>query len=215
MGWFPTTIHYTAIEPRVAGVHMTMEEKVRLAHINRMHEERSVRQNKLRVKRALMEQYKKGIIDSEMFLQLAARMEEITDDLMALGNATGVVLGKKYVCGKLDREDFEAIKCDLVPASKEDEEKYVDELFKRRKERLKGFREHLARDLNVCQKCHRDGNFFSPLHELEEMILCKSCIELYERNKYFTGFRGEHIECDPIEIEVDTEPTCRPITSDS
>ena len=194
MGWLTTT-HYTSIEPRVAGVHMTLEEKVRLAHINRMREEKSVRQNKLRVKRALMDQYKKGIIDSDTFLQLAARM----------------VLGKKYVCGKLDRDDFEAIKCDLIPASKEDEERLVYELFERRKERLRGFRGHLAHDLNVCQKCHRDGNFFSPLQELEEMILCKNCIELYERNKYFTGYRGEHIECDATEIEEDTQPVCRPI----
>ena len=123
MGWLTTT-HYTSIEPRTAGVHISLEEKVRLAHINRMREEKSVRQNKLRVKRALTDQYKKGIIDADTFLQLASRMEEITDDLMAFGNSTGVVLGKKYVCGKLDRDDFEKIKCDLIPASKEDEEKY-------------------------------------------------------------------------------------------
>ncbi len=213
MGWLTSTNRYTSVEPRIKGVRLSMEEKVRLARMDTMNEARAVRRNKMKIKRALVSQYRRGLIDSDTFLQLAARMEEITDDLMTMGNTTGVVLGKKYVCGSLDKDDFEKIKCDLVPASREDEEQYVHALFAKRKARLTAFREHLTGDLNVCQKCHRDSNFLSPLRELDEMILCKSCLEYYERNKYFTGFEGVYISCDPCEIDMDTEPTCHPVAS--
>jgi|GEM_PF-4451731 len=170
-------------------------------------EDATIKRRKKRIKAALKEQLAIGKIDRARYNSLKKRMNDISDELVVFGESAGVILGTKYVCGVLDKEDFDQIKCDFLPVDLEEEKSQIISEIEKRKESLRVFKEVCSHDKNVCQKCHCDKGLFSSLKKVEGMKLCNSCFNVYEKHKHFDGYHGKYIIASPTEIDEDTTPT--------
>ena len=168
-------------------------------------EDAAILRRKREIKGALKEQLKIGKIGRKEFNILKKRMNDVSDDLVAFGSSAGIILGKKYVCGVIDKEDFEQIKCDLLPASLEEEKEYVISEIEKHKESLSMFKQVCTHDEHVCQKCHRDKLFYMKFKEAEGIKLCGGCYEIYKKHKNYSGYYGRYIISKPCKIDEESK----------
>lgn len=144
---------------------------------------------------ALRQEYASGKITQEKFNELKIRENDISLELLILGKSAGAALAKRYVCGKIDKPEFEQIKKEILPAGYFVERNMLLEGFLSRQKALAGFRQQCnpAEEEGICQKCGVKKGFFKPVNSYDNLLLCGKCKEALEIFKNYPGFKGEYI----------------------
>ena len=165
----------------------TREEEKFQRKIQKIEEKRE------KVREALNNDYAAGKINKEQFTTFSERIGDITDELIVFGKAVGVTLGKRYVCGKIDKVEFENLRSAIVPHELYTEKDIVVLDIKKIQQNILDFKESCLSDEGVCQKCNKLKGLLRPLHEVDAMILCGSCLREYKKSKQYNGFTGDYI----------------------
>ena len=63
-----------------------------------------------KVHMALKNDFAAGKLSKEEYDKLESRMDDVTDELLVFGKTPAVTLAKKYVCGKIDKEQFDVVR---------------------------------------------------------------------------------------------------------
>ncbi len=160
-----------------------------------------IKDKKEKIKEALNNEYAAGKISSDQYALLSKRMEDISDELIIFGKVAGVTVGKRYVCGKIEKEEFEKLRSELVPAELYRERDLVLSQVGAIQKNITDFKKSCVQKDGFCSKCSKPKGLFRHLKEIDGMIVCGACTKNYEKLKYYNGFRGTYITANPCEVE--------------
>ncbi len=108
MEWIKTDIYNK--NPRKFSKNSNVVDEVKSALTSyTKREDAAIERRKKRIMEALRRKFSAGKISRSEYESLKKRMKDISDELVVFGNSAGVILGKKYVCGTLSKEDFNQI----------------------------------------------------------------------------------------------------------
>lgn len=164
-----------------------------------------VNESKEKIRVALNDEYAKGKIDDRLYSGLLNRIPEVSDELIIFGKTAGVTLGKRYVCGKIDKDEFEKIRGEIVPAGLDAERKDIIQDIEEIKNNIKDFRDSCKKSQDLCNKCGKKKGFFRSLKEVDGMILCGGCISDYKKVSRYSGFSGEYLKLEPCLISDNSD----------
>ncbi|PCJ22005.1 MAG: hypothetical protein COA96_14995 [SAR86 cluster bacterium] len=153
---------------------------------------------------AVRELYAKGKITEEEYRELEKRKEDVQLDLIIFGKAAGVALGKRYICGKIDKKEFERIKDELLPVGYVDEKIGFEDALKHIKSDTESFKQRCSTESeeNICQKCGNKGSWFKKIHQYFELSLCGKCKSELKRIRTYPMFDGEYIAIESFIVGV-------------
>ncbi|MFN4247265.1 MAG: hypothetical protein ACK4EY_06055 [Flavipsychrobacter sp.] len=155
---------------------------------------------------ALKNDYAAGKINSDEYDRLSLRISDITYELLVFGKAAAVTLGKRYLCGKIEKEEFESLRNELVPAPVYKEMETISYKVDLIKSSITAFKESCKNTITTnCMKCEKQKSFFRSLHIIDNLRLCSSCTRAYKNIKTFDGFNGIYLLVQPCLINSDTE----------
>lgn len=152
----------------------------------------------------LKEQYAAGKMDEAKYHELLARDSEITIDLIVFGRNAGLKLSARYLSGQIDHEQFEKYKEEIL-GQPEVEKTAIINNINECIDRLKEF-VALARTPKFqtgCNYCGKPKGFFSPLSQVEDMVLCGKCKGALAGYRSFKGYEGDYYRAEPCEIALD------------
>lgn len=152
----------------------------------------------------LKEQYAAGKIDKATYEKLAVRDSEITKDIVIFGRGSGVKLAERYVLGKLSSEEFENLKNELL-GDAEAEKDLIFEEYKMVASRVNDFVEKVRGNKSgtQCNNCNKPKKFFSPLSNVSDFMLCRSCHTDYKSICRYEGKNGAYYVAEASVIDPD------------
>jgi len=150
---------------------------------------------------ALNNDYAAGKIDRAEYEILSKRLSDVTDELLVFGKSAAVTLAKRYVCGKIDENQFAEMKSEFIPDQLEEEQRVISSQVNKKQEALRAFHEACTTKHDRCHKCSKEKGFFTPLYQTDGHFLCGKCREELNQIKYFAGFNGSYILAEPCYIE--------------
>lgn len=159
-----------------------------------------IEESREKIKTALNNDYAAGKINDGEYVNLTKRMDDISDELIVFGKSAGVTLGKRYVCGKIDNDQFTQMSSEFIPTELYKERDSILSIIKEKQDNLIKFKDTCNNLSNVCQKCNQDKSFLKPLHKIDDFNLCGKCLRNYKNIKEYNGFDGNYLIADPISI---------------
>jgi hypothetical protein len=200
MGWRGTIKSINAAHNRIV-----REDERRIRHQEKEADKYSKKVEKIedareKIKLALDNEYAAGRVGDKEYEQLRERMKDISDELLVFGKSAGVTLGKRYVCGKIDHNQFIEMLHEFVPVELYGEKASVIKEVKKRQEDLLQFRSTCIQETDICQKCSKAKGLFRSLYNNDGIMLCNKCTEEYKSLKIYRGFDGIYLAADPCEI---------------
>jgi hypothetical protein len=129
-------------------------------------------------------------------------MQDITDELLVFGKAAGTALGKRYVCGKIDKVEFEKLRAALVPVGVYQEKKLIESQIKKSQNEIEEFKKSCSASPNICSKCKKPKKFFSWLRVEDGLLLCGKCRRELAILKHYDGFNGVYVVSNPCEVQA-------------
>lgn len=159
-----------------------------------------IEESKEKIKTALNNDYAAGKINDEEYVNLTKRMDDISDELIVFGKSAGVTLGKRYVCGKIDHDQFTQMSSEFIPAELYDEKNLILSEIKRKQENLMMFKDACNHLPDICQHCSQPKSFLKPLHKIDDFNLCGKCLRDYKNITEYKGFEGDYLIADPFSI---------------
>jgi len=152
---------------------------------------------------ALDDEYAKGKIDKKLYEEFTSRKQDITVDLLALGKAPFVSLAKRYITGKISRNEYMDILKSIIPNDYFEEKEKIFHDLEKAKNNLKLFHDNCNITVeNECQKCGKKKSIFSVLKIRDSLILCSKCIYNLETLKKYKGFNGNYFNVEPVKLEL-------------
>lgn len=152
----------------------------------------------------LKEQYAAGKIDQSRYDDLAARDVEITEDLVVFGRGAGVKLGERYILGKIEKEEFENLKKELLGEVIAERDqfasehtasvKYIDDFI--------AYSRSNASDA-TCNFCGKEKKFYRPLLTVLNFKLCLSCKMNYSNMLKVPSKNGRYYTVESYRINPD------------
>lgn len=163
-----------------------------------------IEESKEKVLSAPKNDYAAGKISDDQYKSLKERMNDISDELIMFGKTPAVTLGKKYLCGKIDKEQFDAVRTELVPKALDQEKNDILSVVSKKQENVKSFKKACKHTKeNICQKCGQPKKLLKPLRKVDEILLCNSCSREYKNITHYEGFDGVYLTAEPCEISDD------------
>jgi hypothetical protein len=200
MGWKGTLRSINAVSNRIAK-EQERNTRLRAKEVEKLSKKiEKLRDQKEKVKEALNNEYASGKIQSDRYKLLSSRMEHITDELIVFGKTAGVTLGKRYVCGKIEKEDFDKLCSELVPKGLYEERDLILSQAKLVQKNTEDFRGSCKSIPEQCNKCLKPKGFFRHLKKIDNITLCNKCSNNYGKLKYYSGFQGVYLIAKPCEV---------------
>lgn len=155
---------------------------------------------------ALKNQYATGKITKAVYDGLARRDSDVTIDLMIFGRSAGVKLAERYVIGKIDNNEFEALKNEIL-GEPEAEKDSIIESYKTVVKYVNDFVEKARsqKSNEQCNNCNKQKKFFSPLYTISDFKLCGSCRRHFNRISSYPGFTGQYYASESSTIDPDAK----------
>lgn len=153
-----------------------------------------------KVEESLKTELASGKVSSVEYDSLLKRMEDITDELLVFGKAAGTALGKRYVCGKIDKAEFEKLRAALVPAELYQEKSLIESQIKKMQNEVEEFKKNCSASENACSKCKKPKKFFRWLRVVDGLLLCRKCERELTDLKHYAGFNGVYVVTNPCEV---------------
>lgn len=153
-----------------------------------------------KVEESLKTELASGKVKSTEYGSLLKRMEDITDELLVFGKSAGTALGKRYVCGKIDKAEFEKLRVALVPAGLYQEKSLIESQIKKIQNEIEEFKKNCSATENACSKCKKPKKFFRWLRVEDGLLLCGRCRQELDDLKKYAGFNGVYVVTNPCEV---------------
>ncbi len=201
MGWKGTIRSINAIDNRITREAKRRERKDQ-KEIDKLQKKIiKLKDNREKILMSLKNDYASGKVSETEYKDLAGRMSDISDELIIFGKTPGVTLGKNYICGKIDKKEFENIRLELVPRELDAEKDFILSCIKTKQEKLILFKDSCNKiEENICQKCGQSKKFFKPLQTIDNITLCGSCTREYKSLILYEGFEGVYLTVEPFKI---------------
>lgn len=200
MGWKGTIKSISAASNRAAREEERLSRKLEREEEKIRKKLAKLDDSKEKIENALKSDYASGKIDNEKYQGLLGRSTDISDELIVFGKSAGITLGKRYVCGKIGKEEFEKISLELIPADLDKEKDLIIGQIGRLQKDLGEFKRSCSDSLTHCQKCSMQKGVFRPLRKFDKLILCGKCLSEYKAIKNYNGFEGVYLIADPCEV---------------
>jgi len=150
---------------------------------------------------ALQDLYAKGKMTEDEYKQLQERQGDIKPTLIIFGKAPGVSLAKRYITGKIEKEEFEKIQNELLPSDLGEEEELILKIIGERQSEIQSFHDSCnSKEEKICQKCSKKGGFFSKIRPFRGKSLCSGCRSKIEDIHNFPGHSGVYFDVDAFEV---------------
>ncbi len=153
-----------------------------------------------KVEESLKTELASGKVSGTEYDSLLKRMEGVTDELLVFGKAAGIALGKRYVCGKIDKIEFEKLRAVLVPAELYQEKSLIESQIKEIQIEIEEFKKSCSTLENACSKCKKPKKFFRWLRVEDGLLLCRRCRKELSDLKHYAGFNGVYVVTNSCEI---------------
>ncbi len=155
----------------------------------------------------LKDLYAKGKVNQEEYDALMKRKDDIKWNLIVFGKTSGISLAKRYICGKIDVEEFQKMQTELLPNDLIAEEQRILESVNDRQKNIQAFYSACNNEeQELCQKCGKKGNFFFRIKQLREQNLCGSCRSELENLHNYPGYNGIYFTARACEVHQKEKP---------
>lgn len=183
------------------------EQKYLIKEQNKLNKKvQIIEERRDKIVQALKNDYAAGKINTDEYNSLFKRESDITYELLVFGKAAAVTLGKRYLCGKIDKKEFESLRDELVPADLYIERHIISSRIDLIKSSIKIFQDNCKNVIPInCMKCGKQKNFFRRLSNIDGLRLCSSCKKAYKNIKTFEGYNGNYLFVKPCLVNRDTE----------
>jgi hypothetical protein len=152
---------------------------------------------------SLNDQLAKGKIDNASYTKLLKRKNDIGLDLIVFGKTPAVAAAKRYICGKIEKDEFEKICSSIVPPNIIEEQLEIKNAYQKLLDEISKFKKSCNQNhTNVCQKCGKEKSLFNPLKTVEHLILCGKCKRELNQLINFKGVTGEYFFVEPQKILI-------------
>ncbi|MFC1615777.1 hypothetical protein ACFL21_01440 [Patescibacteria group bacterium] len=151
---------------------------------------------------SLKDLFAKGKIDKKEYGELLKREAEISLDLLVFGKTAAVSAAKRYICGKIDKLEFEALCKIIIPAEVVKEKQEIADNYVQFIENIKKFVELCEVQENQCHKCGKKKGIFSPLTNFEGLKLCGKCKKEFKSLLNHKGVNGIYFYVTPHIISL-------------
>lgn len=146
--------------------------------------------------------YASGKIDKNSYQKLKLRQSDIGLDLIALAKTPGVTLAKRYITGKIDKDEFESMQKDLLPAELFEEKENIKKATGAITKELEKFRKDCKEAIvDTCQHCGTKKAFLRPIKTEDGLQLCGGCRSKLLKIQKYKGFSGKYLTVAPIRVK--------------
>ncbi len=150
---------------------------------------------------ALEDEYAKGKIDKNKFVELKERKIDICMEYIIIGKSPFINLAKRYITGKIEHDEFDQISRDILPPEMFEEKNIIANETNEKMEAMKIFRSECKDNVEgQCQKCAKPKSFFSPLNSKCGLRLCKKCNKELNAIKHYGGYNGEYYNTASLDL---------------
>lgn len=155
---------------------------------------------------ALKNLYATGKITKAVYEDLAKRDSDVTIDLMIFGRGAGIKLAERYVLGKINNDEFETLKNEIL-GEPEAEKDSIVEGYKVVVKGVSDFVEKVRQQKSdeQCNNCGKQKKFFSPLSTVSDFKLCGSCKKQFNHMCAYQGFNGQYYSSESSTINPDVK----------
>lgn len=159
-----------------------------------------------KIQDSLADLYAKGKVTKKKYEQLKKREKDIDITLIVFGKTPGVSLAKRYICGKIDKKEFDEVCKEIIPSELYGEKEELMNQYEQRCNDLEEFRKSCnSKTDGQCQKCERQKGIFCWLKEVDGLVLCGKCAKVYKTIQNYPGYDGEFFESSPKMINDDNK----------
>ena len=150
-----------------------------------------IEEKRTRITEALNDFFARGKINKETYLKLLERENDITLDLLVFGKSAAVSAAKRYICGKIEKDEFEELCNSFIPSDVfKEKQKIIDE-YNNLVEAIKNFKNQCDHKIeNECRKCGKRKGLFSPISDIDGLKLCGKCKRELNSLLNYKGFDG-------------------------
>lgn len=166
-------------------------------------------EKKAKITDSLNDLFAKGKIDKKEYEKLLKRESEIAFDLLVFGKTAATSAAKRYICGKVDKEEFQAICETIIPSEVSEEKQEIIEGYDQLLEEIKDFVKSCRAQENQCHKCSKKKGIFRPLSDIGNMKLCKKCKKELNKLLNHKGMNGTYFYVSPHMISLDEIEDCQ------
>ncbi len=153
----------------------------------------------------LDDQYAKGKIGKNEYLELKRRKKDISLELFALAKTPGTSLAKRYLTGKISKSEFDEIQKEILPKEvfieKEEIAREFDTLITGVKKIISSSKKN--KNEKICWHCSKESSFFNLVRQVGKIRLCRKCSSKLHRLLQYGGYRGKYFFTEPQEIDIE------------
>lgn len=151
----------------------------------------------------LNDQLAKGKVNHDEYSKLLKRKGDIGLDLIVFGKTPAVSAAKRYICGKISKQEFEEICSNIISPEIGDEKSELMDKYNSLLTKIENFKKSCNSDnKDTCQKCSKQKSFFSPIKSVEDLKLCSKCKKELEQLTNFKGLSGTYFFINPHRISI-------------
>ncbi len=145
----------------------------------------------------------KGKITQIEYETLLERMNDIDVTLIIFGKKAGEDLGKRYVKGDIDKEEFDSILSTILPGGLLEERESLHDMFEKRFKDIDNYMFDVKKGSHVCNKCNKKPGLFSSLKNVQDYYFCSSCASDLRSLIQFPANELEFFYNDLVILELD------------
>jgi hypothetical protein len=162
----------------------------------------ALEEKKAKITDSLNDQFAKGKIDKKRHEELLQREPEITFDLLIFGKSAATSAAKRYICGTIEKGEFESLCKSIIPTEVIEEKQEIADNYNKLIEDIKDFKNSCKERENECHKCGKKKGIFSPLSDVESVKLCGKCKREFKNLLNFKGVNGNYFYVAPHTISL-------------
>ncbi len=160
-------------------------------------------EKKAKISDSLNDLFAKGKIDKKEHEELLKRESDITYDLLVFGKTAAASAAKRYICGKIDKKEFESLCESIIPSEVSEEKTEIAESYDQLLQNIKDFIKSCEEQENQCHKCGKKKGIFSPLSNVGNVKLCGKCKKELNNHLNHKGVNGIYFYVAPHTISLD------------
>ena len=156
-----------------------------------------------KIEDALSDQLAKGKVDHGKFSKLLKRKDDIGIDLIIFGKTPAISAAKRYICGKIEKKEFEEICSSIIsPEIREEKSKIKDE-YNGLLSKIENFKKSCnSNNKDICQKCGKQKSLFNPIKSVEDLKLCGKCKKELKQLTNYISYSGDYFFVNSHKISI-------------
>jgi hypothetical protein len=168
------------------------------AYRERLNKKLAAHKEKLtKILQELEDVYAKGKVTKEEYTSLKSRASDIPLEYVIVGKQPFISLAKRYITGKIDKNEFDEVKKSILPSDFNAERENIGTKLKSLLENLEEFKNSCKEaQKGYCQKCGSKRKIFNWVSKYEGFSLCRKCRKLLTAMQLYPAFNGKYFTVD-------------------